>query len=104
MLYLVLTSLFVFLVQSFITHFVGFSVCYRPETGFLAMSLVWQPEELQPGCSITTFAPSPGSNCISTERLPIQLDEARILRLIGDNSVSAIKAETGSGKTMKDPA
>jgi hypothetical protein len=74
-----------------------------PRLGFLAMSLVWQPEELQPGCSITTFAPSPGSNCISTERLPIQLDEDRILPLIRANAVSAIKAETGSGKTMKGP-
>ena len=36
--------------------------------------------------------------------LPIQQDENKILQLIRDNSVSAIKAETGSGKTMKGPA
>ena len=103
MLYLVLTSLFVFLVQSVITYFVGFSVCCTHETGFLDMSLVWQPEELQPGCSITTLAPSPGSPCISSERLPIQLVEDKLLQLIKANSVTAIKAETGSGKTMKGP-
>ena len=95
--------LFVFLVQRVITYFVGFSVCYRPEPGFLDMSLGWHPEELLPGCSITTLAPSPGSPCISSERLPIQLVEDRLLELIRANSVTAIKAETGSGKTMKGP-
>ena len=36
--------------------------------------------------------------------LPIQQDETKILQSIRDNSVCAIKAETGSGKTMKGPA
>ena len=67
------------------------------------MALVWQQEELQPECSITTLATSPGNPCISTEKLPIQLVEDSIVGLISANSVTGIKAETGSGKTMLGP-
>ena len=67
------------------------------------MALVWQQEELQSECSITTLATSLGNPEISTEKLPIQLFEDRIVASIEANSVTAIKAETGSGKTMKGP-
>jgi hypothetical protein len=69
----------------------------------LDMALVWQQEELQSECSITTLATTLGNPEISTEKLPIQLFEDRIVALIEANSVTGIKAETGSGKTMKGP-
>ena len=69
----------------------------------LDMALLWQQEELPSECSITTLATSLGNPEISTEQLPIQLFEDSIVASIEANSVTAIKAETGSGKTMKGP-
>ena len=84
-------------------RFKVFTLVKSTRAWVLDMSLVWQPEELQPECSLTTLATSPGSPCISTEKLPIQLVEDSIVDLISANSVIGIKAETGSGKTMKGP-
>ena len=67
------------------------------------MALLWQQEELPSECSITTLATSLGNPEISTEQLPIQLFEDSIVASIEANSVTGIKAETGSGKTMKGP-
>ena len=67
------------------------------------MALLWQQEELPSECSITTLATSLGNPEISAEQLPIQLLEASIVASIEANSVTALKAETGSGKTMKGP-
>ena len=69
------------------------------------MALVWQQEELSSECSITTLATSFGDPEFSTEteKLPIQLFEGSIVESIKANMVTGIKAETGSGKTMKGP-
>ena len=67
------------------------------------MALVWQQEELPSECSITNLATSFGNPEISTEKLPIQLFEDSIVDSIKANLVTGIKAETGSGKTMKGP-
>ena len=67
------------------------------------MALVWQQEELPSECSITNLATSFGNPEISTEKLPIQLFEDGIVDSILANLVTGIKAETGSGKTMKGP-
>ena len=80
------------------------SFCYLAKTVLLDMSLVWRPEELPASCSITTFASSPGSDCGWSRKLPIEQDAEEILQSISEKSVVAIKAETGSGKTMKGPA
>ena len=71
----------------------------------LDMALVWQQEELSSECSITTLATSFGDPEFSTEteKLPIQLFEGSIVESIKANMVTGIKAETGSGKTMKGP-
>ena len=67
------------------------------------MALLWQQEELPSECAITPLATSLGNPEISAEQLPIQLFEASIVASIEANSVTALKAETGSGKTMKGP-
>ena len=71
----------------------------------LDMALVWQQEELSSECSITTLASSFGDPEFSTEteKLPIQLFEGSIVESFKANMVTGIKAETGSGKTMKGP-
>ena len=81
------------------------SVSLRPlaKTVFLDMALVWRQEELPSGCSMTVLSHSLGSDDGCSDRLPIEQDSGIILRAIRENSVVAIKAETGSGKTMKGP-
>ena len=71
----------------------------------LDMALVWRHEELPSECSITTLATSFGDPEFSTEteKLPIQLFKGSIVESIKANMVTGIKAETGSGKTMKGP-
>ena len=71
----------------------------------LDMALVWRPKELPRKCSITTLATSFGDPEFSTEsgKLPIQDFKGIIVESIKANMVTGIKAETGSGKTMKGP-
>ena len=68
------------------------------------MSLVWLPCELPEGCTVKKLDHSQGDEELSSGKfLPIERDELRIKHQIRRNSVVAIKAETGSGKTMKGP-
>ena len=71
----------------------------------LDMALVWRPHELPPKCSITTLDTSLGDPQFSTDsgKLPIQFFEGSIVESIKAHKVTGIKAETGSGKTMKGP-
>ena len=71
----------------------------------LDMALVWRPQELPPKCSITTLDTSLGDPQFSTDsgKLPIQFFEGSIVESIKAHKVTGIKAETGSGKTMKGP-
>ena len=68
------------------------------------MALVWGSAELPPGCTVQALKPSVGdSDLASGNFLPIERDSWNIRNAIRAHTVVAIKAETGSGKTMKGP-
>ena len=68
------------------------------------MALVWRPHELPPGCSVQALHHSESdSSLASGTSLPIERDSWEIKTAIREHTVVAIKAETGSGKTMKGP-
>ena len=82
------------------------SASLRPpaKRNYFVMALVWQQAELPPGCTLTVLSHSPGiSDPLAYQSLPIEQDSGKILHAIRERSVVAIKAETGSGKTMKGP-
>ena len=69
------------------------------------MALVWRREEIPSQCSIVDLESSFGDPEFSIEsgKLPIQEFQGMIVEAIKANMVTGIKAETGSGKTMKGP-
>ena len=68
------------------------------------MALVWGPAELLPGCTVQALNPYVGdSELASGNSLPIERDSWKIRMVIRAHTEVAIKAETGSGKTMKGP-
>ena len=68
------------------------------------MALVWQPNELPAGFQVHALRSS-GSDpaFVSGHVLPIEGKVWEIKTAIRQHTVVAIKAETGSGKTMKGP-
>ena len=68
------------------------------------MSLLWGPADLLSGFTVHALKTSEGdSDLASRGFLPISRDAWRIKEAIRENIVVAIKAETGSGKTMLGP-
>ena len=67
-------------------------------------SLLWKETELPGDCCMRRLSPALGSQDISTDPpMPIVRDQHEIERAIMENHIVAIRAETGSGKTMKVP-
>ena len=68
------------------------------------MSLVWDQNELPTGCHVKALSPSESDpSFASGQVLPIDHKAWEIKTAIRENTVVAIKAQTGSGKTMKGP-
>ena len=68
------------------------------------MALVWGHHELPPGCSVQALHHSESDSSLASGNfLPIERDAWKIKSAIREHTVVAIKAETGSGKTMKGP-
>ena len=67
------------------------------------MSLVWEDHELPPGCTVQALQHSDRDLSLAAGILPIERDAWQIKSAIRGHTVVAIKAETGSGKTMKGP-
>ena len=68
------------------------------------MALVWGHHDLPPGCSVQALRHfESDSSFASGQLLPIERKAWEIKTAIRENTVVAIKAETGSGKTMKGP-
>ena len=68
------------------------------------MALVWGDHELPPGCSVQALQHSESDSSLASGKyLPIERDSWKIKTAIREHTVVAIKAETGSGKTMKGP-
>ena len=68
------------------------------------MSLLWGAADQLSGITVLAQPPSVGDSDLAfTDTLPISRDEWHIKQAIRENTVVAIKAETGSGKTMLGP-
>ena len=68
------------------------------------MSLLWGPADLLSGITVHALTSSEGdSDSASGGVLAISRDSWRIKEALRQNTVVAIKAETGSGKTMLGP-
>ena len=68
------------------------------------MSLLWGAADQLSGITVHALPPSVGDSDLAfTDTLPISRDEWHIKQAIRENTVVAIKAETGSGKTMLGP-
>ena len=67
------------------------------------MSLVWEDHELPPECTVQALQPSDCDLSLAAGMLPVERDEWPIKTAIREHTVVAVKAETGSGKTMKVP-
>jgi len=68
------------------------------------MSLLWCAADQLSGIQVKSLESSVGDSELAlSETLPIARDEGDIKKAIRENTVVAIKAETGSGKTMLGP-
>ena len=68
------------------------------------MCLLWDAADQLSGITVLAQPSSVGDSDLAvTDTLPISRDEQHIKQAIRDNTVVAIKAETGSGKTMLGP-
>ena len=68
------------------------------------VGLAWESAELPEGChtrKLTTFLAN--EECHNSKKLPIEFAEDEILDALARNRITAIKATTASGKTMKLP-
>ena len=68
------------------------------------MSLLWGAGDQLSGIQVRSLSPSVGDSELAlSNTLPIARDEGDIKKAIRENTVVAIKAQTGSGKTMLGP-
>ena len=71
---------------------------------YFVMSLFWGAADQLSGIQVKALESSVGDSELAlSETLPIARDEGDIKKAIRENTVVAIKAETGNGKTMLGP-